>query len=507
MNLLMRMWLFFFLTSFSFSSLAERPCGEARILSGNDCPSLRVQFNLSGCATSSSEEVRITCQKGRADAILTTEKNTFHIPLRELSPGVWTTIGSLREYPKNWQPPKEAKTVVFQRTASPVVDGNSSALIDLGGSFRFRTEQNQKTDFTTERGFSSTRLRADLFFYPTDSVMFLMQPQANHILGKPLLSTATSGTNVSVATSGSNLDPELSFHQAYSRIRITPHWSILLGRQIFSYGDEVLVGASDWDNPGRSFDGIRSRLEWNSGWWDVFTSKLWDSSSQAIPNGDKDFHGTYAEWRTENNTFALQPYLFWLRDHRGTLSDLYTFGLHIWKSFPGLEIKAEASGQWGSSSGQQAWAQIKSDTFTQLGAQVSVDAFWASAEFNPLFPSVHQWLGWTDALSRKNLAGIGLGATFQPLSPIEFTLRGLHFLRTNTETPAYKSDGSTQLTSSSSDTEQTVGSEVDAILRSPLLNSVDFVAAASLFFPGNYLRSTYSDNSIMRLEASLQMRF
>lgn len=499
--------LLFIFMLFSFSSRAERTCGEARILSGNDCPSLRVQFNLSDCGITSSEEARITCQKGRADAVLATDKNTFHVPLRELSPGVWATIGSLREYPKGWQPPKEPKTIVIHRPSPPSAEPGSSTFIDVGGSFRLRTEQNHKTDFTTEREFSSARLRADFFFYPTESVMFLLEPQANQTFGKPFLSTATTASNIPVATSGANLDPSLTFHQAYSRLRLSQNWSILLGRQIFSYGDEVLVGPSDWDNPGRSFDGFRSRLEWGFGWWDIFTAKLWESSSQGMPNGDKDFHGTYAEWRTENNSLSLQPYLFWLRDRREILSDIYTFGLHLQIAFSGFEIKAEASGQWGSTSGQQAWAQIKTDPFTRFRAQVSVDAFWASSEFNPLFPSVHHWLGWTDVLSRRNLAGIGMGATFYPYGPVEFTLRGLHFLRANMDSPAFKLDGTTQITSAASEADQTVGSEIDAIVRGPLLNSVDFLAAASVFFPGNYVRPTYTDKSVMRLEASLQMKF
>jgi hypothetical protein len=490
----------------SFPCLGEKSCGEAKIIAGSSCSTLKVQFNLQDCG-GKKEEAQIECEVDRANALLMTESNTYHIPIREIAPGVWTLVGSLREYPKKWRPQENEKgNIVFRVNRSQEVGHSWPSLFEISGQFRFRIEENRKNDFSTERGFSSLRARAGLFFHPTENVEFLLQPQAVHLSGEPLLQPATPNLSVPVATSGTNRDPQLSFHQAFGQFRISPIWRFILGRQILALGDEVLVGASDWENPGRSFDGVRSRVEWGKSSWDLFSTKLWDNNTQESGSGYRDFHGTYVSWTHPKHDLAIAPYLFWLRDHRLHLNQLFTSGLHTRLNLGEVEMRAEASGQWGESTGQQLWVELKSRAFSALGIQVGVDGFWSSPDFNPLFPSTHKWLGWADVLGRRNLSGLGFQFGLNPFLNTELSVRGLHFLRSNSDFPAYQADGTTPL-NNSSDKGQTLGSELDLILKSPVLKSVDFVGAASVFLPSNSLKTTLSDSWVGRFEVSLISNF
>jgi hypothetical protein len=490
----------------SFTCWGERSCGEAKIIAGSSCSTLKVQFDLEACG-GKKEGAQLECELDRANALLMTETHTYHIPVREIAPGVWTLVGSLREYPKKWRPQENSQgSVVFRLNRPQEISQSWPSMFEVSGQFRFRVEENRKNDFSSERGFSSLRARAGLFFHPTENVEFLLQPQAVHLLGEPLLQPATSNLNVAVGTSGSSRDPQLSFHQAFGQFRLSPVWRLILGRQILSLGDEVLVGASDWENPGRSFDGVRSRIEWGKSSWDLFSTKLWDNNTQGTGPGDRDFHGSHLSWTHPNRDVTLAPYFFWLRDHRSHLNQLFTSGLHARLNLGEVELRAEGSGQWGETTGQQMWAELKSRAFSNLGIQVGVDGFWSSPDFNPLFPSTHKWLGWADVLGRRNLSGLGFQFGLNPFLSSEFLIRGLHFLKSNTEFPVYQVDGSTPV-NNSSDKEQTLGSELDLIFKTPVLKSVELVGAASVFLPSSSLKMTFSDSWVGRFEVSLVSNF
>lgn len=499
----------FFLWMISICSVgqAEKSCGEAKIISGSSCSTLKVRFNLEECGRSKNADALIECETDRASALVLDEEHTYHIPLREIAPGVWTLVGTIREYPKKWRPDIYGRLpIVFRSNRVQESSNNWPSIFEVSGQFRFRAEENRKNDFLSSRGFSSLRARAGLFFHPNEKVQFLIQPQACQLFGEPIFQAGTSNLNVSVGTSGVNRDPQLSFHQAYGEIRPFPIWRLILGRQTLSFGEEVLVGAADWENPGRSFDGVRSRLEWEKNAFDLFSTKLWDSNTQNSAKGDQEFHGAYFSWAQLNQNLTLQPYLFWLRDHRSSLKQLFTSGFHFKWHLDELDLNAEASGQWGNTSGQQIWAELKSKEFAFLGTRLGLDGFWSSPDFNPLFPSTHKWLGWADVLGRRNLAGLGFQIDLVSIGNSELKLRGLHFLKANTDLPAYQVDGTTPV-NNASEKNQTLGSELDIALKNSIMPSVELMAAASIFWPSGSLKATVVDPWLGRFEVSLVSNF
>ena len=485
----------------------EQNCGAARITSGNSCKTLKVLFDLKNCGQSEKILAEVECNKERGWALLKTSQNTFFVPLREISPGVWTTLGNVRQYPKNWQPVDgNSSPVVFRQNREQITADKSSSEFGIGGNFRFRWEDNQKNDFSFDRSFYSFRLRTTLNFRPHEEFRFLVEPQANPIFGEPRLMATTGSANVFTGMSGGNLDPQITFHRALGEWYFLPNWRVILGRQVLSWGEEVLLGPADWENPGRSFDAIRVRGEGNRMVFDLFSSKLWDSNTQTSGNGDRDFHGMNVSWRTPDMETAIEPYFLWLRDSRGQLNQIYTLGLFLQaRVLQSLSLKSEVSGQWGNSSGYQAWAEVKSPWMGSDRFFLSLDGFFSTPDFNPLFPSSHKWLGWADVLGRRNLSGFGAQATFSVLNHSELQLRGLHFLKTHQEKTSFESDGITPVETHSSG--QSLGSELDVSIRSFLIPSLEWQAAASIFFPSESLRASLDRNWVGRFEISLLSSF
>lgn len=62
---------------------------------------------------------------------------------------------------------------------------------------------------------------------------------------------------------------EMSLYEAWAQLYFNPAWSIKLGRQVFSYDDERILGALDWNNAARKHDAVLLGFDKNK-----FTSNL-----------------------------------------------------------------------------------------------------------------------------------------------------------------------------------------------------------------------------------------
>jgi len=74
--------------------------------------------------------------------------------------------------------------------------------------------------------------------------------------------TLKIGLSTQVVTTWGN-DPqvqitanEMSLYEAWAQLYFSPAWSIKVGRQVFSYDDERILGALDWNNAARKHDAV-----------------------------------------------------------------------------------------------------------------------------------------------------------------------------------------------------------------------------------------------------------
>ena len=128
--------------------------------------------------------------------------------------------------------------------------GTLSLPITLSGEIRSRTERDAPGGALASDYFTMLRSRFGIRVDPTAGLSIVLQVQDSRVLG-------TEGSAASSA-----LDV-LDLHQGY--LQLSTPWrgsdlALRAGRQEIALGNERLVGAVNWSNTGRTFDGARVTL-------------------------------------------------------------------------------------------------------------------------------------------------------------------------------------------------------------------------------------------------------
>ena len=156
----------------------------------------------------------------------------------------------------------------------------------FGGQFRLRYEATSLESYSPANNgakrrtadLTSLRTRLQAETTPADGVSAFLQIQDSR----------TSGSEASTVSNDNLVD----MHQAYLDIGKLFGYGLDLraGRQELAYGDQRLVGPSDWSNIGRSFDG--TRLRYGAATWkaDLFLTRVKDVAG---PRQDQVFSGLY----------------------------------------------------------------------------------------------------------------------------------------------------------------------------------------------------------------------
>src|SRR5262249_18254107 len=131
------------------------------------------------------------------------------------------------------------------------------------------------------------------------------------------------------------------------------HTVTRLGRQEFVYGDTRLLGAGNWNYPGRSFDAAKLPLA-SPGWrTDVFAGKLGQASNKI---NNPSLAGIYAV-RTFDKVNSADVYLLYKGDRiAGNGLDVWTVGMRPKMQFGRTSTTLEVAGQTGRNSGKQMTA-------------------------------------------------------------------------------------------------------------------------------------------------------
>jgi hypothetical protein len=261
-------------------------------------------------------------------------------------------------------------------------------------------------------------------------------------------------------------DGPMDLHQAYVTVGNHKEFplSLKVGRQELSYGEERLVGPSDWNNLGRVFDAAKVR--WQTPWFgaDFFASRVVipDDNNFNKPNDYDWFFGVYASSKVIPKQTTE---LYFLSRNTATGSttvnglgqpatvsgpsarDIYTLGTR-WKSTPGewgnWDYTLEAAWQFGHFNDpaapvkglrHQAFASVIQGgyTWTQsaLSPRVGAEYSYATGDSNPtdtkhgtfenLFPTNHKFYGFMDTASLQNLHDARLTGSIKPLPRLTLT--------------------------------------------------------------------------------------
>ncbi|MBS1913312.1 MAG: alginate export family protein [Bacteroidetes bacterium] len=284
--------------------------------------------------------------------------------------------------------------------------------------------------------------------------------------------------------------------------------SLKLGRQVISYANERLLGRSDWNNTGQSFDGAMASVTSGDIRVDAFGAALARYPNTPDYHRDAILSGLWGTWKPEKGTTNAQ--LFYIfdspgndttRDNRhtagayvnGSVNDLdfevdgaYQFGMHIRKGAPDRTIAA-------SLVGLRAGYTLKSAANLRIGLGFDMlsglkandpNGFGA---FNTLYGTNHRFYGHLDVVDNTTQRqDLGLSDPFVQISVIPWanTRIGadLHLLST-------MSDPKEIFANLPSTTSKAIGKELDLTINYTPVKAFNFTAGFAVLDgdPDRYL--------------------
>jgi len=306
----------------------------------------------------------------------------------------------------------------------PITELNSRlpSWIRIGGQYRNRLEGPIGIDFTgTNDFYLLDRLRVRVVIQPKPWLAFLGEVQDSRIFFNHHIP---------------NRNPygdSWTLWDAYPQIgSSTKGWvDALAGRQTLSFGDERVIGPSNWLNVGRTFNVARVDFHHTEYKVSVFASSVVPGDSLHLHNAlpGNNLYGIYGSFLNIVPKAKFEPYVLWriapanpdLPEEvgHGHLNEV-TLGLHWKGTLPSdFDYDSEFDGQQGSL-GQYsigAWAGYASlgkaypkahslvRTFLELnyasGTKNPAGREWNT--FDQIYPSNHDKYGFDDLIGRRNL--------------------------------------------------------------------------------------------------------
>jgi hypothetical protein len=325
-----------------------------------------------------------------------------------------------------------------------------------------------------------------------------------------------------------NLDEDtIDFHQGWFAVANYADFPVgaKLGRQELSYGDERMIGLSDWSNTGRVFDALKLRWQLERCWVDFFAANVVvvdDNSFDDKPDWADDFYGLYG------HTDALEKHVWELyalyRDKQdavnaGAARQLYTLGTRFatnpkmapWDytveligqfghvQTPGGQF-GEASAAWAR---HEALASAVSAGYTfhhDWKPRLGVGYDYASGDrnsrdgkdgtFDPLYATSHRPLGFIDLVGFKNIHNPRATFSVWPRKTVKLQLDGHLFWLAEARDAWYRSNNSAVRRDATGNSGNFLGSEIDLTATYTPHARVKVQAGYSHFFTGDFVRDT-----------------
>jgi hypothetical protein len=263
-------------------------------------------------------------------------------------------------------------------------------------------------------------------------------------------------------------------------------WTLRVGRQELSYGNQRLVSPLDWATVRRRFDGVKLFAKTNA--WDVdfFYVKpvLVQRRQRDRYDEDFDFYGIYTTYKGIPR-HGVDLYSFAVDDTgnrvnpNGRAGDksTYTLGSRFWGKTGGFDYEAEVTGQWGHWAGDhvRAWSVSVDGGYTfdvAMTPRLGAGFDWASGDRNPrdstvqtfdqLFPLGHAYFGYLDLVGRQNVTGPNVSLSAWPVKDkVKAAIAWRHFWLADERDAIYNAAGAATRRDPTGRSGREVGSELD----------------------------------------------
>jgi hypothetical protein len=229
------------------------------------------------------------------------------------------------------------------KAGDPISFQNGKVVFDIQERLRYEIRENN-FDFNsrgnalsiTDDAFLHNRLRIGMRLKPNDWVNAYLQTQDSREI--------ESKRPDDPGFFGSEGDQYFSLRQANVTIANYKEkpYGVTLGRQELSYGDERLIGAFDWNNIGRVFDGVRARYQqpqWNIEGFAVMPVSQYTAHFD-VPDTEDRFFGAY--YQTSYIPKQITELYAFFRNKTSIDSGFPTGGFNLGTDKAGIQVGTQA---------------------------------------------------------------------------------------------------------------------------------------------------------------------
>ena len=378
------------------------------------------------------------------------------------------------------------------------------AWLKLGAEIRGRAEANTGIRFApgNDDSYYLHRLRLNATIEPQRWLRFVIQAQDSQAPGysqKPVPDTVVN---------------TLDLRQGYLELGLADkgRWGLRLGRQELIFGEERLVGASNWGNVGRTFDAARltyrrpgARLDWFAAAVAAPVNGRFDRPR--LYNG---FYGFYSSFDRLIRDGAVEPYFLWKTNSR-LREDIYTAGARALGKLPRrVDYNLEMAFETGHSAQEdvRAWAGHWALGYTlprpQGPPRLVLEYNYASGDgdprdgrrgtFDQLFPTNHSKYGTADRIGWRNIHDLMGGIEWKPTRKWKWNLDYHWFWLASRQDALYTEAGAV-FTINPKASASRVGQEVDLQAAYQFSERLQLGGGYAHLFAGPYLKQSAKGSS------------
>ncbi|MFQ5455788.1 MAG: alginate export family protein [Nitrospirota bacterium] len=383
--------------------------------------------------------------------------------------------------------------------------------LNISGQLRYRLELRDNFDFDDSaddnQDIHLLRTRINVDYAPYNSLHTFVQLQDSRILESEFPFTPASEDRIAV-------------RQAYVDMMDTSAgWTLRLGRQELSYGDQRLLGGFNWSNLAYNFDALKLFYEAKTYTIDAFAAKRVLSDDNNFNRWDKDdtLYGLWAKY-TAIDRHNLDFYYF-LRDINKDINFGHAGSSEMTESTIGFRIKgsnlngfdyliqyARQFGDFGSLD-IKAYAIIGILGYSVdhgLKPRVSLEWDFASGDksssdgerntFDNLWPTNHLHYGYMDRASLQNLNNYRFNFSLKPANKL-YLQADFHIINLDETSDAYYNVARKAVrTAANPDVDTRIGSDIDFMLKYRLRKNIQILSGYSHFGAGKFLKETGADD-------------
>jgi len=395
----------------------------------------------------------------------------------------------------------------FAQSAAEAANRELPEWLRIGAEYRARVEGTENRGFVegASDNYLLNRIRIDLTVKPTAWMKFVFEGQDSRLFFNQRIPNAAPYEN--------SMDLRIGYLELGDSDKSV--FSLRAGRQEINFGDQRLIGSSNWANVARSFDAVRAIVRYGGVRVDAFAASVVVPNPNAFdrPVTGDNLHGLAANFEKLIPRATIEPYLFWrlsphLTAENGTRAnlDMKTLGVRWVGKLPlRFDYTTEMALQrgWLGPDRDRAWAGhwVIGHTLPARWTPRLVSEYnYASGDKDPhddvrgtfdhLYPTPHDKYGLCDQVGWRNIHDLRLGVETKPRRNVGLAFYYHNWWLASARDALYASGGAVIARSINGTAGTHVGQELDIQGLWTVNRQISIAAGVGHIFPGEFLKNT-----------------